>query len=102
MLCVVIHKFELPEGYAPREVDLLLRLPAGYPDAAPDMFWVIPSVTLARTGQVPQAATSMEPYLKRTWQRFSRHLSPGVWQAGRDDLRSYLALITRDLEKGAS
>jgi hypothetical protein len=98
---VVLHEYLLPAGYRPRRVDLLIRLPAGYPDSAPDMFWCDPAVVLERTGGAPEAATASEAYLGRSWQRFSRHLDAGLWQPARDRLQSYLALIRRNLAKGA-
>lgn len=101
MLCIVIKGFRLPAGYDPPVTDLLLRLPVGYPDAAPDMFWCNPPVRLGANGSFPQAADLMEQYLGGTWQRFSRHLAPGVWRPGTDCLESYLSLIRRDLERTA-
>jgi hypothetical protein len=101
MLCVTLKRFRLPDGYEPRDVDLLLRLPAGYPDASPDMFWIQPAVRLLKTGSYPAAADQMEHHLGRTWQRFSRHLAPGVWRPGADTLQAYLALIATDLARSA-
>lgn len=101
MLCVTLKRFRLPDGYEPRDVDLLLRLPAGYPDASPDMYWVQPPVRLVRTGAFPAAADQMESHLGTTWQRFSRHLAPGVWRPGADTLQAYLALIATDLARNA-
>lgn len=96
---MVIHEYELPKGYVPRTVDLLIRLPATYPDIGPDMFWCSPLVVLERTGGVPEAAAHTEPHLGRIWQRFSRHLNPGQWQGG-DRLASYLAMIRQNLIQG--
>jgi hypothetical protein len=100
MICLILPNYPLPDGYEPRDVTLLLRLPAGYPDAAPDMYWCDPPVRLSRTGAFPQAAESMENHLGRTWQRFSRHLGPGAWRPG-DGLDTYLTLIRHDLERSA-
>lgn len=100
-ICLVIKAYRLPAGYDPELTDLLLRLPPGFPDAQPDMFWCDPPVRLVSTGAYPQAADSMEPYLGRTWQRFSRHLGAGVWKPGVDGLGSYLTLIRSELERSA-
>lgn len=104
LICVVIKGWSLPAGYEPPTVDLLLRLPPGFPDAQPDMYWCNPPVRVSATGAYPPAADQMEQYLGRTWQRFSRHLAGGAWQPGRDNLASYLALITQGLtrETGAA
>jgi Prokaryotic E2 family E len=99
LICVVISNWPLPVGYEPSEVDLLLRLPVGFPDTQPDMYWCNPPVRVAASGSYPPAADQMESYMGRTWQRFSRHLQAGAWQAGRDDLSSYLALIRQGLVK---
>ena len=96
MTCLVVHQWKLPPGYTPEGTDLLLRLAPGFPDFPPDMYWCDPPVRLA-SGAFPVAADQMEHYLGRTWQRFSRHLAPGTWIAGRDNLASYLALIKTDL-----
>lgn len=97
VLNVVIYGFELPEGYEPRNVDLLLRLPAGWPDAQPDMYWCVPEVRLVRTKGRPPAADVFEQYLGRSWQRFSRHLAGGQWRPGIDTLKTYLTLIRSEL-----
>ena len=97
--CVVIKDYPLPPGYNRKATDLLIRLPAGYPDAAPDMFWCDPPVRLASTGGYPVAADQMEPHGKRSWQRFSRHLQPTSWRPGSDNLNSYLSLVARALRE---
>jgi hypothetical protein len=43
---LVISDCELPKGFEPNPVELLIKLPPGFPDAAPDMFWVFPAVAL--------------------------------------------------------
>ena len=101
LTAVVIKQWRLPPGYEPHEVDLLVRLPPGFPDAQPDMYWCDPPVRLAGSGSYPQAADLFETYLGRTWQRFSRHLPPGAWQPGSDSLESYLALIRTQLARTA-
>ena len=101
MLCVVINEFPLPSGYSSDSVDLLLRLPPGYPDAAPDMFWCDPPVLFANGG-VPPASELRETYLGRQWQRFSRHFARGQWRTGIDGLQSYLSLIRTDLQRQSS
>jgi hypothetical protein len=96
--CVVIHSFRLPPGYSVSETDLLLRLPPGFPDAVPDMWWCLPEVRLA-SGAYPPNTEAQETHLGRTWQRWSRHFSPGQWSAGRSGVETYLATIRTDLLK---
>jgi hypothetical protein len=100
MICVVIRGHVLPAGYDRPRSDLLLRLNPGYPDVPPDMWWFDPPVRLA-DGRNVQATESMESYLGRIWQRWSRHLSAGQWRSGIDCLESFLALIRKELERCA-
>jgi hypothetical protein len=96
MTCLVIRGFRLPFGYSPQNVDLLLRIPPGYPDVPPDMYWVDPAVSIA-DGRPPRGTEGRETYLGRSWQRFSRHVPGDQWRSS-DGLATYLALIRRDLE----
>ena len=96
---VVLPQFKLPEGFSPQAVDLLLVLPFGFPETQPDMFWVDPRVLLH--GQPPQATELQQPFLDRSWQRFSRHLGPGAWKPGVDNLQSWLSMITTLLRREA-
>lgn len=88
---LVIPDYQLPEGFAPNEVKLLLKLPPAFPDAAPDMFWVFPQVK-APNG-CPPRATSSERLLGEEWQRFSWHLAGGAWKPGVSTLRDYLRCV---------
>lgn len=96
MTCLVLHEWQMPTGLSPAEVDLLLRLSPGYPDIPPDMWWFSPHVT-CQSGQPIQATQVTEGYLGRTWQRWSRHLAPGVWRSGVDGLESYFTVIRADV-----
>jgi hypothetical protein len=98
MFSLIIRGYRLPDGYEPDRVDLLLRLPCGFPDAAPDMFWTHPVVAYGG-GAAPPATQDRLEYIGRTWQRWSRHLAV-AWRPGIDNLQSYLRLIRTDLEKG--
>jgi hypothetical protein len=92
MVCVVLSGWSLPaELNAPR-VDVLIRLPGGYPDVAPDMWWVDPPLRRSDGTEIP-ATQVIEPHLGRQWQRWSRHFAAGQWQSGVDGLESYIALI---------
>lgn len=98
-LLLVVHGFELPEAYAPRIVDLLVIIPAGYPNGCPDMFWTIPDVK-RRDGSWPQSSEHHEDHGGRNWQRWSRHFIGDKWRAGIDNLRSYFASVRIELNKG--
>src|ERR1700728_2699794 len=88
---LVISDFELPGAFQPNRVELLVKLPPGFPDAAPDMFWVHPAVRTG-AGNVPRS-TSNERLLGKNWQRFSWHLAAGAWKPGISDLRDFLRCI---------
>lgn len=88
---VVISGFPLPESYAPQAVELLVKLPPLFPEAAPDMFWVRPAVKL-RNGQLPRS-TSNENLLGGTWQRFSWHLLGDAWKPGTSTLRDFMRCV---------
>ncbi len=96
-LNLILHDYMMPSSYKPGAVDLLIRLPAGFPNAKPDMFWTRPNVTLV-SGAVPTTANVQETHLGESWQRWSRHRNG--WRPGIDGLRSFLATIKRELEKG--
>jgi hypothetical protein len=98
MFSLIIKGYRLPAGYDREEVDLLLRLPAGFPDAPPDMFWMAPVVAY-QDGSIPPQTELREDHHGRTWQRWSRHLTI-AWRPGIDSLQSYLRLIRTDLEVG--
>jgi hypothetical protein len=99
MISLVIFDFELPPGYAPPVADLLVRLPAGFPDASPDMFWVDPEVHYA-DGQVPAQTQVRQSFRGRVWQRWSRH-PVQEWRIGIDNLQTYIRLIRTGLEREA-
>ena len=100
MVCIVIPQWPLPAGFDHDEIDLLVRLSAGYPDIAPDMWWFSPAVQKVG-GEKLRATDVTETHLGRGWQRWSRHLAPGQWKTGVDGLESYLALIRQELEREA-
>jgi hypothetical protein len=100
MICVVLPAFPVPVGYDRANADLLLRLSPGYPDVAPDMWWFDPPVKL-KNGASPPATDVRESHLGRTWQRWSRHFNQGQWRSGVDCLETFLALIRKELLRGA-
>jgi len=98
MTCVVFPDWSLPPGCDASSADLLIRLPAGYPDIPPDMWWFDPPVRRLDGQEIP-ATQAVEQHLGRSWQRWSRHFNSGQWQSGIDGLESYLALIRREVDQ---
>ena len=97
LVCVLIPRFELPLGFSESTSDLLIRLSPGYPDVPPDMWWFDPAIRRTDGQEIP-CTQSMERYLGREWQRWSRHLTAGQWRSGVDSLESYIAIIRRELD----
>lgn len=103
---VMFASFSFPAAYSPRHADLLVRLPAGYPDAKPDMFWTNPDVKLVSGAwpiqcahhEVPGSGAGVEVY-KAAWQRWSRHSNAADWRPGVDGLRTFVGAIKSELER---
>jgi hypothetical protein len=95
---LIIFSYELPPGYDSTHVDLLIRLPGGFPDAAPDMFWFDPPVRYPNGGE-PPGAGERGAFAQRTWQRWSRHLGGNEWRPGIDNLKTYLRFVRTNLER---
>ena len=100
MTCVVFPNWLVPPGFDRDSADLLVRLPNGYPDVPPDMWWFSPGIKLVN-GRVAQATEATERHVGRDWQRWSRHFQAGQWRSGIDGLESYLALIRHELARSA-
>jgi hypothetical protein len=101
---LVIEGYELPVGYTPEAVDLLIQIPRDYPDANLDMWWMFPAVGFTHTGTEPVATEVRQPFAgyaldpTRLWQRFSRHPN---WRPGVDDLHTFLASLRSTMENEA-
>ena len=98
-LLVTFRGFVLPAVYEPSTVDLRIVLGASYPNANPDMFWTRPWVKLKANGNDPEASSYSQPFADGQWQRWSRHFHQG-WRPGVDGLRTYLATVRRELQRG--
>lgn len=92
---LTLHDFPFPK-YAPSAAEMLIRIPAGYPQAALDMFFAIPDVKLP-SGAFPQSCAQHAVIGGKTWQQWSRHTT---WRAGVDSLRSFLSAVIREIDKG--
>ncbi|HEY0715304.1 MAG TPA: E2/UBC family protein, partial [Polyangia bacterium] len=96
-LSLILQAVRLEEDrYDRAATDVMIRVPAGYPLAGLDMFYVEPPLALRNAGY-PQGAEQFEEHHGRRWQRFSRHL-PSAWRPGVDGLRGFLALVMGELQ----
>ena len=97
---VILKERPLPDGcFDAGAVDVLILLPAGYPDAAPNMFYLLPWVKLTSNGQYPRKANKPVTFAGKSWQRWSRHNSE--WRPGIDGIWTMLKRIVDALEKAA-
>jgi len=97
---IIFENFPIPSAYTPRTCRLLVRIPPGYPNANPDMFWTQPDIKLNQTAALPRSSDHHETYSGQSWQRWSRHIPPNSWRAGRDNLRTFLRTVQQELLKG--
>lgn len=96
---VVIKNFPLPPGKFDREtVDVMIQLPAGYPDASVDMFYTAPWIKLKASGRYANCANVAHQFAGTNWQRWSRH---AAWRAGIDGIRTMVARAELAFQKAA-
>ena len=96
---IILIDFPLPFGkFNYEKTDILIILPPGYPDSAPDMFYVFPPLLLTPINRPARAADAVFQFDGRNWQRWSRHFDRKEWRAGIDSLISYLKKVENALE----
>lgn len=99
-LSLVVRGWPLPPGYDRDVVDLLLRVPPGYPDMPLDMWYFFPAVGRADGVSIEQTQVR-EHFGGQEWQRWSRHLNPNDWKPGVDGIQSYLARLRGELARSS-
>ncbi len=93
---IILRNYPLPAGHFDAQVaDILILLPAGYPDIPPDMFHTLPWVRLASNNQYPYRADQEVNFAGRKWQRWSRHNNE--WRAGVDGIWTMLKRVDNAL-----
>lgn len=97
---VILKARPLPDGrFDAATVDILILLPSGYPDAAPDMFYLLPWVKLTNGNKYPRAADQPLDFHGQRWQRWSRHCQD--WRPGADGIWTMLKRIEHAIEIAA-
>ncbi|NKN03073.1 multiubiquitin domain-containing protein [Rhizobium leguminosarum] len=97
---VVLKGWSLPPArFDAGAADILILLPAAYPDCAPDMFYLMPWVRLAASQRYPNAADQPHAFAGKSWQRWSRHNN--AWRPGIDGIWTMVRRIERALEIAA-
>jgi hypothetical protein len=80
---IILRNYPLPiDRFDASYADILIIIPTGYADVAPDMFYTLPWLKTKATGAYPKAADVPFSFGGQTWQRWSRH-NP-EWRAGID------------------
>lgn len=89
---LIIRNYNLPPGYSPEAVDLMLLIPAEYPTSKLDMFYFFPEVS--RTDGLPIGTLSSETHFGVAWQRWSRHYA---WRPGEDNIATHITFVRNAL-----
>lgn len=98
---VILKERPLPNGrFDAAKADVLILLPKGYPDVAPDMFYLTPWVKLAASNKYPNKADQALNFAGQKWQRWSRHNKE--WRPGVDGIWTMIKRVEDALEKAAA
>jgi len=97
---VILRGVVLPAGrFDSAAADILILLPAGYPDSPPDMFYALPWLRLARTRTHPRRADQAYNFAGQNWQRWSRHND--AWRPGVDGIWTMVKRVEAALQEAA-
>jgi hypothetical protein len=97
---IVFRAYGLPAArFDSSRADILIILPPGYPDVAPDMFYLLPWVRLAAVNRYPNAADQPFSFKGQIWQRWSRHNNE--WRPNVDGIWTMLKRIDAALQVAA-
>lgn len=97
---IILKGRRLPDGRFDSAIaDILIQLPPGYPDVAPDMFYLFPWVKLSSGGKYPRAADVAQNFGGQCWQRWSRHNAE--WRPGIDGIWTVIMRIEDALVRAA-
>jgi len=97
---VVLRGVVLPPGrFDATNADILILLPASYPDSAPDMFYALPWLRLAGSSNYPNAANAALDFHGQNWQRWSRHND--AWRPGIDGIWTMIKRLETALAEAA-
>jgi Prokaryotic E2 family E len=98
---IVLLSYCLPAArFDAGKADILIILPPGYADVAPDMFYLLPWVRLAAVNRYPKAADQPFSFGGHNWQRWSRHNTE--WRPGVDGIWTMVKRIDAALQAAAA
>ncbi len=92
---LLLYGYLLPAGLSAAQADIAIEIPASYPAAQLDMFYVRPPLKLASGAGIAQTE-SIETIFGEPHQRWSRHRA---WDAAHDTLATHLALVDESLRR---
>ncbi|MGE0371674.1 MAG: E2/UBC family protein [Gammaproteobacteria bacterium] len=93
---LILRNRPLPTGYTVSMTDIALDVPAPYPGAQIDMFYVHPHLQRVSGQPIPQTDT-IESVFGVGFQRWSRHRPDGSWNAAVDCIATHMALVEEAL-----
>jgi hypothetical protein len=89
---VLIHKFRVPPGYNVEETSVAFMISPTYPTTDIDMMYFYPELCRADGRSIN--ALAPQPLDGKTFQRWSRHRSPGDWRPGVDSLATHMLALS--------
>jgi len=90
---LLVKRFQVPTGYQPDTVDLMILIPENYPVAGIDMFYLCPAIFRDDGRNIN--ALEIENHFDRQWQRWSRHYD---WHAGYCSIATHIKFVSNQLE----
>ena len=97
-LWLIIYGYPVPAGYNHQQVNVALKIEAGYPVAQIDMVYFDPP--LQRLNNRPIGALANQVLLGKNWQRWSRHRTgENPWRVGLDDVSTHLQMVNHWMER---
>lgn len=78
---VIVHDVPLPPGWSRSTSDVLMTLGAGYPQTAPDNFFVPAGLRLASGGTPGATSANAMQHSGASWDQFSWHANGSWWPA---------------------
>ena len=94
---ILIHDFEIPEGYNVEKADVALRLRPGYPDVDIDMAYFKPPLSM-NNGK-PITKVTLQDVMGEKYQQWSRHRPSGGWRPGIDNIGTHILQVRRWLAR---
>ena len=98
---VLFRDFPLPPGWNRESTDLLVLIPPGYPETAPDNFYVRTGLRV-ESGAAPGNYSEDQDLLGESWGQFSYHAdewapTPDLWDG--DSLLTLMIAVERRLQE---